>query len=537
MTLPDDTAMSDQHGSCDEIPSSEHGSDVPLAHAGMLEDHLPERWRVTLAVPLLTSVLAVIFILLSYLPLWHTDLWGHLSYGRWIATTGHIPVTEPLMPLSTGMPFVDTEWLSQWIGYQSYQLYSVAAIQALFAAGITGCLVLFVWRCYRKTEHVVWTLAGMSVLIALNWMQWSIARPQIAGQVCFALLWLMLTSRHRTRWQLVTIPVLFAAWANLHGAFIVGLSCLAACVVGRAFDLLRRTKTSATIWKDTSFRHDLLLLELAATAVLLNPYGVQLYREVLSFSATSNLSDLVEWQPLTLRMRQGKIFVTVALALIAVLRFSPRRISTSEILILIGLGCGTMWSSRFIVWWAPWAAWFFALHGHAAWNARRSRKRVESVRETKGMWTVASIGLIWISLAIAPLGGAIMHGRIPEQQKAVSQFTPLGAVKYLHENPPRGQIFNTYEWGDYLLWAGPENLQVFVASHAHLVPVEVWQAYMHIVELGSGWDEQLERYGVNTVVIDHRYREALINVMKNSDKWELKLDDGTAVIFERKVPI
>ncbi|MEX1230899.1 MAG: hypothetical protein WEB58_11715 [Planctomycetaceae bacterium] len=536
IALPND-ATADQTLSDDESSSHDSAGDAPLAHAGMLEDHLPEHWRVTGAVPLLTAVLGIVFVLLSYLPVWHTDVWGHLSYGRWIAQTGRVPVTEPLMPLSSGMPFIDTAWLSQWIGYQSYQLYFVAAIQALFAAGITGCLAIFAWRCYRTTEHAAWTLAGLGLFAALNWMQWSIARPQIAGQLCFAALWLMLTTRRRSTWQLFAVPVLFAMWANLHGSFVVGLACLGASVVGRAVDLLRRTKFSTRFWSDATLRHDLLLLELAATAVLFNPYGLQLYGEVLSFSASPNLSDLVEWQPLTLRMRQGKFFIAAVLALMVVLRCSPRRISAREMLILVGLGCGTLYSSRLIVWWAPWGAWFFALHGHAAWKAWRSRKRVEAPRETKGIWTVASVGIIWISLAVTPLGGAVMHGRIPELNKAVSQFTPLGAVEYLHEHPPRGQVFNTYEWGDYLLWAGPENLQVFVASHAHLVPTEVWETYMQIIDLGSGWDEQLDRYGVNTMVIDHRYREALISAMKNNDKWELKLDDGTAVVFERKEPI
>lgn len=517
--------------------STPHAPDAPLAHAGMLEDHFPEHWRVSGAVPLLTLVLAIIFVVLSYLPVWHTDVWGHLSYGRWIAETGRVPSTEPLMPLASGVPFVDTAWLTQWLGYQAYQKYSIAAIQGLFAAGITGCLALFVWRAYRKTEHLVWTLAGLGLFVAVNWMQWSIARPQIAGQLCFAVLWAMLTTRRRSNWQLVGVPVLFALWANLHGSFVLGLACLAAGVAGRAVDLLWRTKFSSRFWRDGMLRHDFVLLELAATAVLINPYGLDLYREVLSFSASANLSDLVEWQALTLRMQQGKFFFATAVVLMIAARFSPRRISVCEILILIGLGCGTLYTSRLIVWWAPWAAWFFTLHGHAAWQAWRSRPHEERTRETKGIWTVATAGLVWIPLAITPIGGAVMHGRLPELHKAVSSYTPLGAVEYLHDHPPQGQVFNTYEWGDYLLWAGSGDLQIFVNSHAHLVPREVWETYMHIINLGSGWDEQLDRYGVNTMVVDHRYRSSLISAMKNNGKWELKLDDGTAVIFERKEPI
>ncbi|MFN0199300.1 MAG: hypothetical protein ACKVT0_21330 [Planctomycetaceae bacterium] len=330
---------------------------------------------------------------------------------------------------------------------------------------------------------------------------------------------------------------MFALWANLHGSFLVGLACLGASSFGRALDVLRRSKSIRAIWHGSSFKRELLLLELAATAVLINPYGLGLYREVLSFSDASNLSDLIEWQPLTLQMKQGKIFVAVVIGLMMILRYSPRRISAREWLWLVGLGCATLSSSRLIVWWAPWAAWFFVIHGHAAWRSRRIETSPVAPRMTSGKWTVATLGLIWIAFAYAPLGGAVLHGRLPELKKSVTRQTPLGAVEYLHAHPPRGLIFNTYEWGDYLLWAGPQDLQVFVASHAHLIPTEVWGAYIQIIELGSGWDEQLDRFGFNTIVVDKQNRGSLIAALTNSTKWTLKLDDGVSVIFERKDPI
>ena len=58
--------------------------------------------------------------------------------------------------------------------------------------------------------------------------------------------------------------------------------------------------------RDAALWRWFLLTQLAAAAVLMNPYGLGLYLEVLSFAGNSNLQDLVEWDPLNIRMRQGQ---------------------------------------------------------------------------------------------------------------------------------------------------------------------------------------------------------------------------------------
>jgi len=149
-----------------------------------------------------------------------------------------------------------------------------------------------------------------------------------------------------------------------------------------------------------------------------------------------------------------------------------------------------------------------------------------------------AIALVWISFGMTPFASRFLHGREVELNKIVSKYTPVAAVEHLKKDPPLGQIFNVYEWGDYLLWSGPKDIQVFVASHAHLVPTEVWRDYLRVVHNSAGWEDILERYGVNTVIIDYRYRSGFIRRMKRNEDWQLTFDDGDrAAIFVRKEPI
>ena len=512
-------------------------SDSALPDATHLEDRMPDWLKSPRWLAGFTAALGFVFVFFSYRPVWHTDIWGHLAYGRFLWASGHLPATEPLMPLAKGMPFVDTAWLSQIVGFQMHHLFGVPGLQFLYAASIVLCAGLLVGRLHVRTRSVRWSLAGMAVFLWINWQQFLVIRPQLAGLVCFVALLALLTARTRQPREWILVPLLFALWANLHGSFPVGLAMLGAFGLGRAADVLRRTGTVRSLWRDRDFRRYCLLLELAAAAVLLNPYGFGLYKQVLLFSGNANLQALTEWDPLTLTMRQGRTFAIVSVALMFLYRLTPRRITGAEVLLLLGTGAAALWASRMIVWWGPVAAYFVALHGHAVLRRFRGKRTEPGPSPRNGTWAVVSLGLAWICFAYTPFGTTLLHGRQPELERSVSKGTPLGATAYLRKHPPRGLVFNTYEWGDYLLWAGPQQMQVFVATHVQFLPEKVWQHYLEVINVTAEWEDVLDRYGVNTVVIDTAERAALISLLRRNPHWRLAYGDRQGVVYIRKKPI
>jgi hypothetical protein len=161
--------------------------------------------------------------------------------------------------------------------------------------------------------------------------------------LCFVGLFVLLTARrwHAANW--IIVPLLFGLWANLHGSFIVGLGLLAAQAIGRGMDVFRRTHSVRSVLVSRPVQRLALLTQLAFAATLLNPYGLRIYAEVLTFGGNPNLQSLIEWDPLTLRMKQGRAVAAVALLMVVLYRLSPRRVRTAEFLTLIGLGAATLW--------------------------------------------------------------------------------------------------------------------------------------------------------------------------------------------------
>lgn len=517
-------------------PSTAVDSEPKLPDASVLVDQVPARFKLPRSWAGWTLVLGLIYLTFSLKPIWHTDIWGHVSYGKLVWETCSLPETEPLLPLARGMPFVDTAWLSQLISYGVLRTWGLAGLQGLTGIAAVLACSLLISQCQAKTRSAVFTLAALSLFLWFEWYQLMVLRPQLFGLACFVALLGRLTGRPWSG-DWFAVPALFLIWTNLHGSFPIGIALMLAFAAGRAVDLLRRTRSLSAWRHDAQLRRLILLTELAIAATLINPYGPWLYREVLSFGSNANLQSLTEWQPLDVRRWLGGSLLALLGALAVLYRLTPRRVQAWEPLVLIGLAVSAFWSARMLAWLAPVAAYLAALHAHAAWRAWRKETFTPVESPRAGVWTVVVIGLAWICFGYSPLGLKVIHGQDPKLSRAVSDYTPVGAVEYLKDHPPVGQVFNIYEWGDYLQWSGPPGLRIFVNSHAHEVPAEVWQHYLQVIHMSSGWQETLDRYGVNTVIVDRAIRDNLIKALKDDDRWRVGYEDRTATVFVRKQAI
>lgn len=518
-------------------PATEPEAVTPkLPDASVLVDQVPPQFQAPRTWAGFTLVLGAIYLLFCLKPIWHTDIWGHLSYGETVWQQGALPLEEPLLPLAQGMPFLDTAWLSQLLSYAVVMRLGLAGLQGLTGLAVAAACGFLLARTYSKTKSAVFSLTAVGILLWIDWNQFLVLRPQLFGLVCFVCLFSRLTGKpHRSDWG--SLPVLMLVWANLHGSFVVGLGLLAAFVLGRAIDVFRRTGRWSAVIHDRTLCRAALIAECAAAATLINPYGLELSRAVLTFGSNPNLQSITEWQSLEFRTWTSGTVLGVLAGLAVLYRITPRRIAAWEPLTLFGLTAAAFWSARMLAWWAPVAAYLAMIHAHACWRAWRHDPLIPTSSPKAGLWTVAMIGLAWIFFGYSSLGLKVIHGKDPKLQHAVSEFTPVGAVAYLREHPPTGQVFNIYEWGDYLHWAGPDGMQIFVNSHAHAVPREVWQSYLQVIQMSSNWQDALDRYGVNAVVADRAVRENLIKALKDDDKWRVGYEDHVATVMIRRKAI
>ena len=132
---------------------------------------------------------------------------------------------------TAGRPWLDQNWGAQLLLYGVWRLGGfplVAVVNALL-----GYLGLVAAACRRRTANLRLiagaTLTGYAAAAATF-----SARPQMFSLLLFgALLYLLEVARTSPRAAL-GIPLLMPFWANLHGAFIVGIGLLAIEVAAAA---------------------------------------------------------------------------------------------------------------------------------------------------------------------------------------------------------------------------------------------------------------------------------------------------------------
>src|SRR5262245_41758982 len=156
--------------------------------------------------------------LASFMPA-QNDTWWQLASGLKIFESGRIPLIDQFSWTAHGAYWPNHEWLSQVIFYGAYRLGGLVLLQSVGVALVATGLVL-VW-CQMSGTPLLKGLLLLFLLVGLV-TEWSL-RPKLFTFALTAVT-LRLLSTNRIWWM----PAVMIVWANLHGAFAVGLVLLAA---------------------------------------------------------------------------------------------------------------------------------------------------------------------------------------------------------------------------------------------------------------------------------------------------------------------
>src|SRR5262245_40452397 len=158
-------------------------------------------WYLGTAQVLAVLILCLLFVLLTAVPLWHTDVWGHLAWGRWALEQGRLPSAGRLAPLEDpASDFRDTYWLCQ-VGLQVvFRLGEILAggddlrrlaggvemLCALHALLVVLRFALLLLAFQRLGGSWPAALAGLLAVLVLSLGHLAVFRPQVLGEAFFA---------------------------------------------------------------------------------------------------------------------------------------------------------------------------------------------------------------------------------------------------------------------------------------------------------------------------------------------------------------
>lgn len=507
------------------------------------------------------AVVALAFTLATLFPLWHTDVWGHMKYGRWMAENGRIPDREPFSPWWDGrQEFTQFYTVTQLAMYGVYSAGAwvaggdevtrmaggVAALRALHGV-LTAARLAVMLVVFRRLSGGSWGVAfgGLAALAFITMSNFAVFRPQTFAELYFAVLLLILSRETLSVAGVVGMPLLLAVWANSHGSFVVALIVPAVLLAGKAFDALI-SSPRVWPWRDPAIRRLALAWGLSLAAVtFLNPYGPDLFRRTMALTSHPTLvGGVTEWQPLMFEWKTGWHWIyMISLVLIALtVLVAPKPLTTGPALLLLAIGLGAGLQTRFLIWWAmlvPWA--LVPLWADLAALRPAADPPPPTLRKTAVAVLIAwAIGM-WSGL------GAWLTAGAPEPVEAgVSAGTPWRVARQLRHPGDRaaewdadlarilrdkypggrftGSVMATPMLGDYLMWELAPDIPVTYA-HMHLFPPDYWEQLGVVGRGAPGWWEVLDRYRVNLIVVEAEYSGGLRDQLAKSPEWKVLLDE------------
>ncbi len=504
------------------------------------EHWLPQLSKAQLS---LIGVLCAIFVLTSLFPLHHTDLWGHLAYGRHIVENGTLPTVDPLGEAAAGETFTNVSWLAQAAGYQLWKHAGPGGLQLAHVLLVTLAIGAVILAIRVQRVALGWAVAGGAIAYLLAMPISGVIRPQLFGMIGLPLTLVALSLLPTRRLPLLWLPLMFKLWCNVHGSFVLGFVVIG-CYLASGVLAAAKQQGLSSIWKEMVVRRTALLLALSVAATGLNPQGFGLLFSVLTFGNHSNLQSIVEWHPTVLASLTGGLFFGSLLVTGILIRTSRRRFSIYEVLLLITFAVATLLAMRMLTWWAiiwpvvmtPHLA---AVFGGVSANATsrlplRSKTEITPlVGDRTAMNTLIAVAIVFVALVVSPVGDAVVTGQERAEAMVVSDETPVILADTIDRLEITGKIFAPMKWADYLLWHADGSVSPLVFSHVHRITSNTWQDYQRLGQGAEGWAAVIARHQLTHLVLDHEDNHRLIlRLREQADAYRVVHRDQRGLIVE-----
>jgi hypothetical protein len=383
---------------------------------------------------------------------------------------------------------------------------AVVLWKSLLLTALCGFTGFVAWR---RTGSGLWAIAAALAAASLA-IEFAHDRPSILSYLFTAVFIATFEDRRR----IVILPALAVLWANCHGSFFLGWIVCGAyafdAVVRKAPDLRR------VLWVS------------AAVVVLsgLNPNGFAAIPTVLRYRESALQSTLIEWSRADL-WGPPYAFDLLLYGAALSLALSWRRVRIPDWLLFIAFGAASMLAFRNEM--------LIGLFAPILIASYLPVQRLKLPRQVLAGLPYAAA----VALAAGTAWGAVRGSFF--QLRAAEWAYPAGAVAFLREHNLTDHIFNTYEYGGYLIW---RDVPVFIDGRA--LSESLFQNYRDILGRPPGdpvRDQRLDRYGIRAIVMNSfEYNSGVLYPLALSlgspagAAWQLVYQDPQSMVFLRDVP-
>lgn len=412
------------------------------------------------------------------------DFGWHLASGQYFLNNG-LPNYDIFTYTASDFPWVNHEWLNDIIWAFLYNCGGFLLL-SLFI-GIIWTLAAFIFLRQARPLVVGMAFVGLIPYLGVRASSWTVLAVSI-------LVWLMSSKSYRKY-----LPLLFIIWANLHGSFVIGLAYV-------AYETIRSRQLS--LFK---------LLLLCILATFINPYGIELYREIFSTIFDSSLRWTInEWRPLDIEYAMMPYIVLWA-SMFVITDLKKWRSYLGLDLILFFAGLSSMRNFMIFI--------LFSI----SYTNRRLVKILEPI--PKDLDKNRKRFVLGSKIVICSVVCVFAYAQISNSPPLPESYYPVEAVNYFKKHPCKGNIFNNYSYGGYMIWHLPGQ-KVYIDGR-----MPSWQHngtkylnnYFDVSKDETFRKAEFKKYNITCVIISNYGIEGTLgdNLKKEGWKAFIKTDDYT----------
>ncbi|MBZ0290997.1 MAG: hypothetical protein K8L99_00370 [Anaerolineae bacterium] len=468
-------------------------------------------------------IFLLLFALATRIPT-DTDTWWHIRSGEYTLTHGMI-YADLFSFTKAGEPWINHSWGSQLVIYGVWQLAGNLGLALYTAALATAGMYMVYLMCEGNVYLRAFALIIGAATAAVFWSP----RPQMFSFFFSALLlYLLYLYKRKQIDRLWWIPLVMLLWGNLHAGFSIGYILMGGMIAGEVLGNLFSSQSDYVVsW--TRLRKLVIVSLVSVVALVVNPYGLQIYTvpfQTVSIGALQNF--IQEWNSPNFHERQTWPFIALLLGTLGAAGASRKRLDWSDFVLVSGTAFMSLLAGRNIAVFAVVATPVLTYHLNSVLEERgwvlNTVKRPTRMMSRLNLLLVVVIGLAALAKVLLVLDAETVRD-------AQADVLPLDATAYLNTTAPEGPMFNSYNWGGYLMFAAPE-YPVFVDGRTDLYGDDLLTTYLRTATGGEGWRDTLDGYDIQLVFVENG--SGLDRALRNEPGWTLNYEDDLAVIYTRE---
>lgn len=445
------------------------------------------------------------------------DVWWHIKVGQDLLRTHHWPTVDPYSFTAAGTPWIAYEWLGEIVLAWMYRPGGVVSLCVFLIVFGSVILLSLYWLGTVRSGNSKASFVSTLFLASLAFASFTL-RPQMFGYLFLVLTLLVLEkSRQGVSWPLWTLPLIFLAWVNTHGSFIIGIGVVGLYLVAGLVSFEAGSVKAAAWTQEQRLRLEKVLL-LCLAVLPITPYGTQLavYPFDMAFSQPINVANVNEWRPMPFELIGGKIFLGMVVLFFLLQMFFKFSWRLEELLLVAGGTAMACLHVRFILLFVPFCAPVFATM-LARWIPAYDQRKDKYIANA-----VLMAGVVAAMIHYFPSRAAI--------DKKVAETYPVAALEYLRAHPIPGKMLDYYGFGGYLVFAGQP---VFIDGRGDLYERSgVFGDYVHLNEFAMGSENILRNYGIDVCLLGTK--QSLAAVLAANPGWRRVYIDDTSIILVRQ---